>query len=121
MISDVERDTYICSKASLPKNTMLLVQRTVSIHQGYVPTSSKMKAARIVFALCALPFAFAKVGDQCTYKDLKGTCKDVSGCTAGKKFHISGVDEKEKKKASHSLIFSLSSNFRIHCQQLLPK
>lgn len=53
------------------------------------PTSYfNMKAARIGFALFALPFAFAKVGDECTYKDLKGTCKDISGCTAGKKFHI---------------------------------
>lgn len=46
-----------------------------------------MKAAtKIVFALFALPFAFAKVGDECTYKNLKGTCKGVSECTTGKKF-----------------------------------
>lgn len=53
------------------------------------PTSFNMKAAtKIVFALFALPFAFAKVGDECTYKNLKGTCKGVSECTTGKKFHI---------------------------------
>lgn len=51
-----------------------------------------MKAASIVLALFALPFACAKVGDECTYKDLKGTCKDVSGCTAGKKCPCIRVD-----------------------------
>lgn len=42
-----------------------------------------MKVAKIVFALFALPFALAKVGDVCTYQDLKGTCNKVSECTSG--------------------------------------
>lgn len=102
MISDAkrERDIYICSKASLPKNMMLFLStHSLPSIKFTKPTSFNMKAARLAFALFALPFAFAKVGDECTYKDLKGTCKDVGACTAGKKFHIfGGWDENERKR-----------------------
>ncbi|KAI9862247.1 MAG: hypothetical protein M1813_004722 [Trichoglossum hirsutum] len=39
--------------------------------------------ATFLFAIFALPFALAKVGDTCTYDGLKGTCTEVSKCTSG--------------------------------------